>query len=163
GGPGGGPEARAAAAHALRHRPGRHGVDARAVRRRARGREGVRPRQQRREVVRRRDGVRGGGGRPVETARAARPGVRLRRGDARDILAIHGIAMPRQNALLGQATLVATMVAGGVRPNVLPGECVIELDGRPTPEYDNDTMIEMLKGAVKGTVDVKSRRFEPVA
>jgi acetylornithine deacetylase len=82
---------------------------------------------------------------------------------ARDVLAVHAIEMPRENALLGRATLVATMVSGGTRPNVLPGECVIELDGRPTPEYDNETMIGLLRRAVAGTVDVKSRRFEPVA
>jgi acetylornithine deacetylase len=82
---------------------------------------------------------------------------------ARDVLAIHALAFPREDPFLGRATIAATVIRGGTRPNVIPGECEIEVDGRPTPGYDNETMIRMLREAVRGEVVVRSRRFEPVS
>jgi acetylornithine deacetylase/succinyl-diaminopimelate desuccinylase-like protein len=95
---------------------------------------------------------------------ASRPweGVNAVEAAAKDVLAIHGIAMPEEDPVLGKATLVATMVAGGTKPNVIPGECTITLDGRSTPAWDNARMLRALRAAVAGRVEVKSERFRPV-
>jgi acetylornithine deacetylase len=79
------------------------------------------------------------------------------------VLGIQGIAFPEEDPFLGKATIAATVIRGGTKPNVIPGECEIEVDGRPTPRYDNETMIRMLRDAVRGEVVVRSRRFEPVS
>jgi acetylornithine deacetylase len=96
-------------------------------------------------------------------AHASRPseGVNAVEAAARDVLAIHAIEMKEEHPLLGRATLVATMIQGGTRPNVIPGECTITLDGRSTPAWDNERMVAALKKAVTGTVEVKSDRFRP--
>jgi acetylornithine deacetylase len=82
---------------------------------------------------------------------------------ARDVLAIQGLSFPEEDPFLGRATIAATVIRGGTKPNVIPGSCEIEVDGRPTPRYDNETMIRALRDAVRGEVIVRSRRFEPVS
>jgi acetylornithine deacetylase/succinyl-diaminopimelate desuccinylase-like protein len=81
---------------------------------------------------------------------------------ARDVLAIQGLRFPDEHPLLGRPTLQATVIAGGTRPNVIPGECTIQVDGRPTPGCDNEAMLALLQAAVGGEVTVKSERFRPV-
>ncbi len=81
---------------------------------------------------------------------------------ARDVLAIEGIDLGESDALLGPATLQSTVVNGGTRHNVLPGECVIELDGRPSTGCDNEQMAKALEAAVQGEVLIRSNRFLPV-
>jgi acetylornithine deacetylase len=95
---------------------------------------------------------------------ASRPweGVNALEPAARDVLAILGLSMPEEDPLLGRATLVPTMIAGGTKANVLPGAATITLDGRTTPAWDNDRMVEALGACVEGRVEVRSRRFEPV-
>jgi acetylornithine deacetylase/succinyl-diaminopimelate desuccinylase-like protein len=70
--------------------------------------------------------------------------------------------MKEEHPLLGKATLVATMIAGGSKANVVPGECVVTLDGRSTPSWDNARMTAALRAAVKGRVEVRSDRFRPI-
>ena len=95
---------------------------------------------------------------------ASRPweGVNAIEAAARDVLAIGGVSMPGTHPLLGGATLVTTMVAGGTKPNVLPGAATLTLDGRSTPAYDHDRMITLLEATVEGRVEVKSKRFQPI-
>jgi len=81
---------------------------------------------------------------------------------ARDVLAIQRLGLGPADDLLGPATLQVTVIGGGTRPNVLPGECTLELDGRPTPGCDNRRMRGLLEEAVEGEVIVRSDRFEPV-
>ncbi len=81
---------------------------------------------------------------------------------ARDVLAIQGLDLGGEDDLLGPATLQATVIAGGTKPNVLPGECTIELDGRPAPGCDNQRMEALLRETVQGEVVVRSNRFLPV-
>jgi acetylornithine deacetylase len=102
---------------------------------------------------------------PGRGAHASRPweGVNALEKSARDVLAIQALAFPEEHPLLGRATLAPTMIAGGTRPNVIPGECTVQVDGRPTPAYDNGRMLAMLREAVAGSeVVVKSERFRPV-
>ncbi len=81
---------------------------------------------------------------------------------ARDVLAIEAIDLGDGDALLGPATLQSTVIKGGTRHNVLPGECVIELDGRPSTGCDNERMADALRNAVEGDVLIRSNRFLPV-
>ncbi|MDA1193800.1 MAG: M20 family metallopeptidase [Planctomycetota bacterium] len=81
---------------------------------------------------------------------------------ARDVLAVQALTLGGDDELLGPATLQCTVIQGGTRPNVLPGECTIELDGRPAPGCDNDALRALLEGAVQGEVTVRSNRFLPV-
>jgi acetylornithine deacetylase/succinyl-diaminopimelate desuccinylase-like protein len=98
------------------------------------------------------------------SSHASRPweGVNAIEAAARDVLAVQAMRFPEEDELLGKASLVATMIAGGTRPNVVPGECTVTLDGRSTPRYGNDVMVALLTQAVEGRVEVKSRRFQPV-
>lgn len=98
------------------------------------------------------------------SSHASRPseGVNAVEAAARDVLAVHGIGMPEEHPLLGRATLVATMIQGGTKPNMVPGACTITLDGRSTPAWDNERMAKALAAAVSGRVEVKSARFRPV-
>jgi len=95
---------------------------------------------------------------------ASRPweGVNAIEAAARDVQAIGRIDLPGVDPLLGPATLVTTVIAGGTKPNVLPGSCVLTLDGRSTPGCDNERMEALLTAAVEGRVEVKSKRFQPV-
>lgn len=81
---------------------------------------------------------------------------------ARDVLALRAIDLGEEDPLLGRATLEATVIQGGTRPNVLPGECRVELDGRPAPGCDNAVLLERLRAAVESEVQVRSNRFLPV-
>ncbi len=82
---------------------------------------------------------------------------------ARDVLAIDRLDLGEEDPVLGRATLESTVIAGGTRPNVLPGECVVELDGRSTPACDNDAMLARLQAVVASDVVVRSKRFLPVS
>ena len=82
---------------------------------------------------------------------------------ARDVLALGGLDLGEAHPLLGRATLQATVIEGGTRPNVIPGECVVQLDGRPTPDCDNERMLARLDEATESEVVVKSTRLRPVA
>jgi acetylornithine deacetylase len=82
---------------------------------------------------------------------------------ARDVLAVQSLDLPGNDPLLGRATLQCTVMSGGERHNVIPAECTIELDGRPTPGCDNDAMLALLRGAVSSEVTVSSSRFLPVS
>lgn len=81
---------------------------------------------------------------------------------ARDVVALHALELGGEDALLGPPTLQATVVSGGTRSNVIPGEVTVELDGRPTPGCDNETMEARLRAAVRSEVVVSSSRFTPV-
>jgi acetylornithine deacetylase len=97
-------------------------------------------------------------------AHASRPweGVNAIQIAAKDVLAVHALDLGAADPLLGPATLQATVIEGGTRHNVIPGECTVQLDGRPTPSCDNRRMLELLRGVVAGDVVVRSTRFEPV-
>jgi acetylornithine deacetylase len=81
---------------------------------------------------------------------------------ARDVLAIQSMELPGDHPLLGTPTLAVTVIAGGTRPNVIPGECTFQVDGRPTPECDNERLLGLLRDTVAGEVEVRSTRFRPV-
>jgi acetylornithine deacetylase len=95
---------------------------------------------------------------------ASRPweGVNAIEKAARDVLAVQGLDLGPPDPDLGPPTLQCTVIHGGTKPNVLPGSCTIELDGRSTPGCDNTRMLHLLRAAVGAQVVVKSTRFQPV-
>jgi acetylornithine deacetylase len=73
------------------------------------------------------------------------------------------IAETGADPLLGKPTLIATLIHGGTAPNVIPDRCDVTLDGRTTRRCDNDRLIEAVSSVVKSRVEVRSKRFQPVA
>ena len=96
-------------------------------------------------------------------AHAARPwqGENAIEKAARDILRLKELAQP-VHPLLGAATLQVTMIKGGVRTNVVPPECTLEVDARTVPELDNRALFERVKALVESEVDLVSERIAPV-
>lgn len=81
---------------------------------------------------------------------------------AQDVVALHALELGGEDPLLGPPTLQATMVSGGTRPNVIPSEVILELDGRSTPGCDNAALEARLAEVVRSEVTVVSKRFTPV-
>jgi acetylornithine deacetylase len=98
------------------------------------------------------------------SAHAARPweGVNAIEVAARDIGELARLPLPDPHPLLGRATIQVTMVEGGVRPNVVPSECRMELDARTIPALDNRSLFERIDAAVESEVELVSDRFVPV-
>lgn len=80
---------------------------------------------------------------------------------ARDITALAGLDLGAENPLLGRATLQATVCHAGTRSNVIPGEATVELDGRPTPECDNQRMLALIESVTESELVVHSDRLNP--
>ncbi|MFA6093151.1 MAG: M20/M25/M40 family metallo-hydrolase [Elusimicrobiota bacterium] len=90
-------------------------------------------------------------------------GVNAVHAAARDILALAELRFEREHPLLGRPTLQVTQAHGGERHNVIPDRCDLTLDIRTTPDYSPDEIVECVRRAVKGEVDVRSKRLESVA
>lgn len=98
-----------------------------------------------------------------QRAHAARPwqGDNAIEKAARDVHRLVGLALP-EHPLLGRATLQVTMIQGGVRSNVVPPECVMEIDARTVPELDNHALHGLVSDLVESEVELVSDRFRPV-
>jgi acetylornithine deacetylase len=96
-------------------------------------------------------------------AHAARPwqGENAIEKAARDVLRLAQLPLP-VHPLLGPATVQVTMIKGGVRTNVVPPECTLEVDARTVPELDNRALHDMVKALVESEVDLVSERIAPV-
>jgi acetylornithine deacetylase len=96
-------------------------------------------------------------------AHAARPwqGENAIEKAARDIVRLAQLELP-VHPLLGPETLQVTMIKGGVRTNVVPPECTMEVDARTVPELDNRALFERVKGLVESETDLVSERIAPV-
>jgi len=54
------------------------------------------------------------------------------------------------------------MIRGGVKTNVVPPECVLEIDARTVPELDNRALEECIAALVESEVVKVSDRFVPI-
>ena len=54
------------------------------------------------------------------------------------------------------------MIEGGVKTNVVPPECVMEIDARTLPALDNEALFRLVRDDVESTVELVSDRFIPV-
>ncbi len=82
---------------------------------------------------------------------------------ARDTLAIEGMAFSVEDPWLGKPTATVTMIAGGIKSNVVPDRCELTVDARTIGGFDNDAMIAAVRGAVSSEVEVRSARLKPVS
>jgi acetylornithine deacetylase/succinyl-diaminopimelate desuccinylase-like protein len=80
----------------------------------------------------------------------------------RDIAAVLAIPATEEHATLGRATIVPTLIEGGVRPNVVPPVCRFTLDVRPIPQHPNDWWAAQIEAAVEGEIEVMKKRYVPV-
>jgi acetylornithine deacetylase len=81
---------------------------------------------------------------------------------ARDALAIEGLEFTARDPYLGAPTAAVTMVAGGIKSNVVPDRCELTVDARTIGGFDNDAMIAAIRRAVSSEVEVLSSRLKPV-
>jgi len=98
-------------------------------------------------------------------AHAARPwqGENAIEKAARDVVRLADeLELPR-HPLLGPCTLQVTMIQGGVKTNVVPPECVLEIDARTIPELDNQALEKRIATLVDSELVKVSDRFVPIA
>jgi acetylornithine deacetylase len=81
---------------------------------------------------------------------------------ARDVLAIENLAFEVEDPHLGRPTAAVTMVQGGIKSNVIPDRCELTVDARTIPAFDNEKMVERVRGAVESEVEVLSSRLRPI-
>lgn len=65
---------------------------------------------------------------------------------------------------LTKATAQVTLIEGGTQSNVVPDECILTVDCRTTPEFNNQAMEAHLRACVEGLqaeLDLYSNRFLP--
>lgn len=81
---------------------------------------------------------------------------------ARDVLAIERLEFESRDPYLGKPTATVTMVAGGIRSNVVPDRCELTVDARTIGGFDNDAMIAAIRRVVSSEIEVLSSRLKPV-
>src|SRR5699024_10510146 len=65
---------------------------------------------------------------------------------------------------LTKATAQVTLIEGGTQSNVLPDQCILTVDCRTTPEFNNEMMEAHLRESAEGLnaeLDLYSNRFLP--
>ncbi len=99
-----------------------------------------------------------------QAGHASRPqeGVNAIYKTAREMGKVEQLRFDQRNPMLGHPTVVATLIQGGVRSNVIPPECTVTLDCRTTPEHGNEEILALLKETLDAEVEVLSSRFQPV-
>ncbi|TPW20989.1 MAG: M20A family peptidase [Elusimicrobia bacterium] len=89
-------------------------------------------------------------------------GVNAVHAAAKDILALAETTFDRAHPLLGLPSLQVTQVEGGTRHNVIPDRCRLVVDIRTTPAYAPGELVALVRGRVKGEVEVRSERLKSV-
>ncbi len=80
---------------------------------------------------------------------------------ARDLAVLQALQPGRGHALLGNVSITPTMISGGIARNVTPPRCEVVLDVRTTPAWTHGELIEMVRDAISGRVEVISERLVP--
>ncbi len=76
-----------------------------------------------------------------------------------EILRLSSMTFHKDHPLLGNPTISVTLIEGGEKNNVIPGECKFTLDLRSTPNYDNNEMIRTISNLSTCDVEVLSNRL----
>jgi acetylornithine deacetylase len=79
-----------------------------------------------------------------------------------DIQSLLEIERPVEHPVLGKATVVVTMIDGGVGVNVVPPVCRYTIDCRPTPTYPNEYFEREIRARVQGNIEALRGRIVPV-
>jgi acetylornithine deacetylase/succinyl-diaminopimelate desuccinylase-like protein len=58
-------------------------------------------------------------------------------------------------------TVNATIVGGGDKINVVPGEATVQLDGRVLPGFSSDDVVREVRAVAGDDVDIEVERHEP--
>jgi acetylornithine deacetylase/succinyl-diaminopimelate desuccinylase-like protein len=77
-----------------------------------------------------------------------------------DVLALFGPQGSIFDAMLHN-TVNATIIQGGEKINVIPGEIILKLDGRLLPGYTFDDMVAELSPIIGDDIEVKLIRYDP--
>lgn len=80
---------------------------------------------------------------------------------AGDLQRLDGLLAGRPHAILGEATVTATMLTAGVSRNVTPPLAKAVLDVRSTPSWSHAELAERLRTGLEGEVVVTSDRLVP--
>ncbi len=78
-----------------------------------------------------------------------------------DQMAADGLPQARSFDALLHNTVNATVVAGGLKTNVIPSEILLELDGRVLPGYTSDDMITELRALLGDDLPFEIIRHDP--
>ncbi len=78
-----------------------------------------------------------------------------------DIKKLRSLEFEKAHKLLGKPTITTTLISGGTKNNVIPGECEFTTDVRTTPIYPNKKMIDLIKETATSEVQVLSDRLCP--
>jgi len=78
-----------------------------------------------------------------------------------DIEKLKALSFEKEHPKLGKPTVTVTMINGGTKNNVIPGECEFTADVRSTPIYDNQKMIEAIKKVVSSELHILSQELCP--
>ncbi len=81
---------------------------------------------------------------------------------AKDALDLSGLTFDRSHPALGLPSLAVTQIRGGTSHNVIPDLCELTLDIRTTPSYDANEILDMIRKRIRGSVSVRSKRYEAV-
>jgi len=80
---------------------------------------------------------------------------------ARDLVALEGLELERVHPVLGRVAITPTMLEAGIARNVTPPQCRCALDVRTTPAYTHGEIVERLRAAIDGEIEVLSARLLP--
>ncbi len=80
---------------------------------------------------------------------------------SRDLVSVERVDLGEDHDLVGGTSLEPTMIEGGTARNVIPEKASSILDLRTSPVVTHDELIERIEKAVRGQVNVISKRLVP--
>ncbi len=98
-----------------------------------------------------------------KSAHASRPtqGVNAIYSACEDMQRLLKLKFNKAHGLLGLPSMSVTLISGGTKNNVIPGECEFTVDMRSTPMYGNAKLLSLVKKTVKSEVIALSSRLKP--
>lgn len=82
---------------------------------------------------------------------------------ARDLVAVDVLDFGPEHPALGPVTVEPTVAGGGTAKNMVPASATCVLDVRTNPEPSHEAIIARVAAAVRGEVEVVSKRLRPCA
>lgn len=73
-----------------------------------------------------------------------------------DIAVLRSIKFPKISPVMGEVKLTVTQIHSGIQHNVIPDRCTFVVDVRPTEQYSNQELMDILQPRVKSTLKARS-------
>ena len=73
-----------------------------------------------------------------------------------DIAVLRSVKFPKISPVMGEVKLTVTQIHAGSQHNVVPDRCSFVVDIRPTEQYNNSELMDMLQPQVKSTLKARS-------